>query len=252
MRDMRMMRRCCVLAAFMFTVLSVPSPAQVGKNIRTVLFVKVKPERAGDWSAAIKDYVALVKRSESDQWFTVWEAQSGPDEYAVVWQSARWKELDQDGDPKTKPAAANIAHVFDRLDGDTVSMETWVDELQPDLAVGGKEIPKMVRTGRTRVVQGKMDEVLAILRSDTLPAMKKAGVTEFGVAVARYGTPNSEIHTYAALGGWGDLDSPWGLQKGMSPEDLKAYLAKISPYIVFSQYDMWRFKPELSYVPEAK
>jgi hypothetical protein len=251
MREMRWIRRC-VLAALMLTVLSVSLAAQEAKNIRTVLFVKVKPERAGDWRAAIKEYVTLVKKSESDQWFTVWESQSGPSEYAVVWYSAKWKDLDEDMDPKTKPVAADIAHVFDRLDGDTVSMETQVDEIQPDLSVFGKEIPKMVRTGRTRVVQGKMDEVLAILKSDTFPAMKKAGVSAYGVAVARFGTPSNEIHTFAAIGGWGDLDSPWGVRKGMSEDEYKAYLARISPLIVFSQYDMWRFRPELSYYPEAK
>ncbi|MGA2182595.1 MAG: hypothetical protein ABSH47_06155 [Bryobacteraceae bacterium] len=251
MREMRLIRRCCVLAALMLTVLSVSLPAQ-DKNIRTVLFVKVKPERTGDWKAAVKDYAALMKKSGSDQWFTVWAAQSGPDQYAIVWHAARWKELDEDEDPKTKPVAADIARVIARLDGATVSMETWVDELQPDLRIGSKDVPKMVRTGRIRVASGKMDDVLAILRSDTLPAMKKAGVSEWGVAVARYGTPTNEIHTYAAIGGWADLDAPYGVQKGLSADEYKAYLAKLAPNIVFSEWTMWRFKPDLSYVPEPK
>jgi quinol monooxygenase YgiN len=252
MQEMRLIRRCLVLAALMLTALPVSLLAQDGKNIRTVLFVRLKPERTGDWRAAVKDYAALMKKSGSEEYFTVWASQSGPDEYAVVWNSARWKDLDEEQDPKTKDVAVDIAHVIARLDGATQSLETWVDERQPDLAISGKDVPKFVRTGRTRVVPSKMTEVLEILKSDTVPALKKAGITEFGVYVARYGTPINEIHTYAAIGGWGDLDAPWGIQKALSAEEYKAYLAKITPDLVFSEYDIWRFKPELSYVPEPK
>jgi hypothetical protein len=91
MQEMRLIRRCLVLAALMLTALPVSLLAQDGKNIRTVLFVRLKPERTGDWRAAVKDYAALMKKSGSEEYFTVWASQSGPDEYAVVWNSARWK-----------------------------------------------------------------------------------------------------------------------------------------------------------------
>ena len=32
-------------------------------------------------------------------------------EYAVVFYSSKWKELDQDEDPKTKPVAGELARV---------------------------------------------------------------------------------------------------------------------------------------------
>jgi hypothetical protein len=252
MRDMRLIRRGFMLAALMLTVLSVSLPAQEGRNIRTILFVKVKPDRVGDWRAAAKDFVALKKKAGSDEVFTTWASETGPDEYAIVWHSAKWKELDQEEDPKTKNVIGDLTSLFARLNGATESMETWVDEMQPNLGVSSRDIPKMVRTGRTRVVQGKMDDALAIFKSDIVPAIKKAGVTDFGVAVARYGTPLNEIHTFAGVGAWADFDSPWGLPKALGADGYKAYIAKISPYITFSQFDMWRFKPELSYVPDAK
>ncbi len=253
MREMRLIRCCLVAAALAMTILSVPSPAQQQQgNIRSVLFVKVKTDRVGDWKAAVKDYAALMKKSGVEQGFTVWSAQSGPDEYAVVWYSAKWKELDQNEDPKTKPVAADLARLFARLDGATASLETWVDEIQPDLAIRGKELPKMVRTGRIRVEFGKMNDALALLKSETFPAVKKAGVSAYGVAIARYGTPNNEIHTYSSFNGWADLDEPYGVQKAMSAEEYKAYLAKLRPLIESVEWTMWRFEPDLSYVPESK
>jgi hypothetical protein len=38
----------------------------------------------------------------------------------------------------------------------------------------------------------------------------------------------------------------------MSADAYKAYLAKIRPDVTFTEYDVWRYKPELSFVPEAK
>ena len=253
MREMRLIRCCLVTTALAMTILSVPSPAQEQqRNIRSVLFVKVKADRVGDWKAAVKDYAALMKKAGVEQGFTAWSAQSGPDEYAIVWYSANWKELDQNGDPKIKPVAADLARIIARLQGASASLETWVDEIQPDLVVRSKELPKMVRTGRIRVAYGKTDDVLAIFRSDTLPAMKKAGVSDFGVAIARFGTPNNEIHTYSSFNGWADLDAPYGVQKGMSDEAYKAYQAKLRPIVESIEWTMWRFEPGLSYVPELK
>ncbi|MGB7759831.1 MAG: hypothetical protein WBL61_08385 [Bryobacteraceae bacterium] len=250
---MRLIRCCLAAAALVTTILSVPSPAQQQQgNIRSVLFVKVKSDRVGDWKAAVKDYAALMKKSGVEQGFTVWSAQSGPDEYGVVWYSTKWKELDQDEDPKTKPVAGDLARVMARLDGATASLESWVDEMQPDLAIRSKELPKMVRTGRIRVAFGKTDDVLAILKSYTLPAVQKAGVSAFGVAVARYGTPNNEIHTYSAFNGWADLDEPYGVQKGMSADEYKTYQARLGPLVESIEWTMWRFEPDLSYVPEPK
>src|ERR1035438_9958964 len=178
MREMRLIRCCLVTTALAMTILSVPSPAQEQqRNIRSVLFVKVKADRVGDWKAAVKDYAALMKKAGVEQGFTAWSAQSGPDEYAIVWYSANWKELDQSGDPKIKPVAGDLARIIARLQGASASLETWVDEIQPDLVVRSKELPKMVRTGRIRVAYGKTDDVLAIFRSDTLPAMKKASTS---------------------------------------------------------------------------
>ena len=252
MREMRLIRCCSVAVALAMTIWSVPSPAQEQqRNIRSVLFVKVKTDRVGDWKAALKDYAALMKKAGVEQGFTVWSAQSGPDEYGVVWYSAKWKELDQE-DPKLKPVEADLARVLARLESATASLETWVDEMQPDLVMRSKELPKMVRTGRIRVAFGKTDDLLAIFKSDTLPALQKAGVGAFGVAVARFGTPNNEIHTYSSFDGWADLDAPYGVQKAMSAEEYKAYQAKLRPIVESIEWTMWRFEPDLSYVPEPK
>jgi hypothetical protein len=241
--------RGCLFAAIALTAFCVPSWAQ--GNIRTVLFVKVKMGQEESWKAAVKDYAAVVKKAGSDQGFTVWESQSGPAQHAVVWYSSKWKEIGEQN-PKLKPVEADIARLFARLDTVTDSLDTWIDEMQPDMMISSKAIPPMVRVGRTRVVSGKMDDVKTLFRDTTVPALKKSGATDFGVAVARYGTPSNEFHTYVGLSGWADLDGPIGMEKGMSAAEYKAFLAKVLPLIEGTEWSIWKFEPELSYVPTAK
>lgn len=204
-----------------------------------------------NWKAAVKDYVAVVKKAGSEQGFTVWESQSGPTQHAVVWYSSKWKEIDEQN-PKLKPVEADMARVFARLDATTDSLETWIDEMQPDMMIRSKDVPPMVRVGRTRVLSGKMDEVKALLHDQVVPAVKKSGASDFGVALARFGTPSNELHSYLGLNGWADLDGPVGAEKGMSAAEFKAFQARLLPLIESTEWSMWKFQPELSYVPAGK
>lgn len=245
----RVSLRGCLLAAIALTCFCVPSWAQ--GNIRTILFVKVKMGQDDNWKAAVKDYVAVVKKAGSEQGFTVWESQSGPTQHAVVWYSSKWKEIDEQN-PKLKPVEADMARVFARLDATTDSLETWIDEMQPDMMIRSKDVPPMVRVGRTRVLSGKMDEVKALLHDQVVPAVKKSGASDFGVALARFGTPSNELHSYLGLNGWADLDGPVGAEKGMSAAEFKAFQARLLPLIESTEWSMWKFQPELSYVPAGK
>ena len=241
--------RACLLAALALTTFCAASWAQA--NIRTVLFVKVKMGQEENWKAAVKDYAALVKKAGSDQAFTVWESESGPSEHAVVWYSSKWKQLGEQ-DPKLQSIEADMARMFARLDTVTESLETWIDEMQPDMMISSKVIPPCARVGRTRVVSGKMDDLKALFRDQIVPAMKKSGATDYGVAVARFGTPSNELHSYLGLNGWGDLDGPIGVEKAMSASEFKAFQAKLSPLIESTEWSMWKYEPELSYVLPAK
>ena len=134
----------------------------------------------------------------------------------------------------------------------TESLEYWVDEMQPDMTVRSGNIPPMIRVSRTRVLAGKMDQVKALFLDQVIPADKKSGASDFGFAVARFGTPTNEIHGYLGMKGWGDLDGPIGAQKGMTADEYKAFLAKLQPMIESTEWSIWKFEPELSYLAESK
>jgi hypothetical protein len=238
-----------LIAAIALAAFCIPSWAQ--NNIRTVLFAKVKLGQRDNWRAALKDYAALMKKAGVEQGFTVWDSQTGPPQFAMVSYSSTWAKVGED-DPKLKPVEAELTRIIERLDQTTESLDIWMDEMQPDLVIQSQEIPPMVRIGRTRVVSGKMDELEALFRDEIVPAVKKSGATDFGVAVARYGTPSNEIHSYLGLKGWADLDGPIGTAKGMSADEYKAFQAKLAPLIYSTEWSLYKYQPDLSYVVAPK
>jgi hypothetical protein len=54
------------------------------------------------------------------------------------------------------------------------------------------------------------------------------------------------------LNGWADLDATIGVEKGMSAAEFKGFQAKLQPLIESTEWSMWKFHPELSYIPAAK
>ena len=234
-----------LLAVLALTVFCLPSLAQQG-NLRTILFIRVKLDQEDNWKASVKDYGALVKKAASEQAYTVWESQTGPHMWAVVWYSSTFKQIGQDN-PKLKDSAADLKGLFARLNGQTDSLEYWIDEMQPEFAIRSQVIPAFVRTARVRVLPGKMEEMRALFRDQIVPAVKKSGATDYGVAIARFGTPTNEFHSYLGVSGWADLDGALGAEKGMSASEWKAFQAKAGTVIESTQWDLWKYLSELSY-----
>ncbi len=76
----------------------------------------------------------------------------------MVWYSTKWKEMGEQN-PKLIPAEADMARLFERLDNVTESLVNMDRRDAARVHIRSKEIPAMVRVGRTKVVSGKMDDL---------------------------------------------------------------------------------------------
>ena len=162
----------------------------------------------------------------------MWQALTGLREYVVVSYTAKWVELDQTMDqtmdPKMKDHQADMAGIGMRLSASSEALETEIHPIVPEAtSPRTTEIPKFVRTGRTTVLPGKMNEALELFQNEVVPAWKQGGVTAYGLARVWYGTPTNQIHTFTAISGWADLDGPSPAEKGMGAEAFQKFQAEI-------------------------
>lgn len=240
-------------SAAVLAVLALSAPVWAQTEIRTVMHVRLKPDKGGDFVAAVKELVALETKGGAERGFTIWQALTGPREYVVVSYASKWAELDQTADPKMKAHEGAMAAITARLQACSESLETEIHTMVPELvSPPGKAPPALVRTGRTTVAPGKMDEVLNVFRSELVPAWKKAGVAAYGVYRVRFGAPANQIHTFSALNGWADLDGPSPAAKGLGAEAYSQFMARMGALTLRTEYTIYRFRPELSYMPAAK
>jgi hypothetical protein len=238
----------CAIAAVACAVFAGTAMAQ--GNIRLIIFNKVKLDRIGDFRAAEKDYAALSQKTGSQRGYTVWASLSGDREFAIVRQFSKWDELQFTPDPAMKDTAAAASAIMSRIASCVESSHRWIDEIDPALsAPRGPAIPPFVRTGRTTVAPDKVDEMIALYKSQIVPAMQKAEVKTYGVARARFGTPSNEFHSFIGLQSWAELDGPVGTQRGMSAAEWAAFQAKVSTVVQHTQWDMWTYWADASFVP---
>jgi hypothetical protein len=241
----------CIFAVGVAAALVTPAPAQVG-NIRSVTFYTVKPDRVGDFEAEIKAYNAVLAKGGSTQYGSVWLSLTGPREYALAIYYTKWADLDAGPDPKMKDQAGALARISERIFDCTESRHRKIEEVQPDLSLPPSgEIPKMIRVLVTDVRPDKVNEYLDLVKNEILPAAQKGGLKDYSVAQARYGAPNTEITSVAGLNNWADFDGGFGVEKGLGHDGYQALLVKVRALIVQSQADVYRFQPDLSYLPPA-
>jgi hypothetical protein len=240
----------CMLMALATTLITVAS-AQTG-NIRSITFVSVKPDRIGDFQAELKELHALMKKDNSTRYSSVWVSLTGPREYAIVVYYNKWSELDAGPDAATKEDAADLARLQTRMIDCATSWRRTIEEIQPDLSLPATtEMPTMVRVLTTLIRPEKYNEYLALVKSDVVPAAQKGGAKTYVFAETRYGAPSTQVTSVISMDKWADLDEPMGVEKALGKEGYHALLAKIRPLIVQSEYNEYRFQPELSYLPPA-
>jgi hypothetical protein len=245
-------RRACVLSLGCLALL-LPLPAQQQPLIRSIVRFRLKPDRVNDFNAVMRERAALLKKAGSERYFTVWVAQSGPREVAVVRYHQKWSELGRSRDPKMAESATAMANLTTRMNACVESAERVIDEIVPDNSMPRMgSLPPFIRAGRLLAQPGKVNDVLAVLKEETLPAMKKGGVTTWGVARTRYGAPTNELHTYLGLSGWGDLDQPSPMRKALGEEAYQKYLAKLGPMLTSVEYTIYSLNPEMSHMAPAQ
>ena len=241
----------CVFATITAAALVTSASAQQG-NIQSVTFFTVKPDRAGDFQAAIKELHALYAKAGSTRYSSAWVSLTGPHEYVLASYHQKWADLDAGADPKMKDVAADAARITMRINACIESSRRIIAEVQPDLSVNtATEMPKMIRVLTTEVRPDKYKEYLALVKSDILPAAQKSGLKLYEFSETRYGGPNTQVTSIVAMDSWGDLDGDVGIMKALGKDGYQALLDEVRPLIVQSVVNEYRFLPEISYMSPA-
>ncbi len=221
-------------------------------KVRSVQFATVKADRVGDYLSATKDFTEAVKKAGSERSYSTWVSLSGPREYALVRYHTKWSELDAlpGSDPALKGIAGQLSALNARINATIESSRRVIYVLDHDLSLPLPDAAPqpIAQVLRTWVRPDQLEAYRALVKSDLLPAAKKAGVKRYSVAHVRAGGANQEYNTVSGLDNWAALDGESPIVAGLGGQAAyDKFLAKLRPLVTRTEYEMYRYMPERSY-----
>ncbi len=244
---------CLCIFAIAIAAVALGSPAFAqDANIRSVTFYTVKPDRVGDFQAEIKEYNAILAKAGSTRYSSMWASLTGPNEYVRVQMYSKFADLDSPigTDPKLKDQAADLARIALRIIACTDSSHRSIDVIMPERSLpDSADVPKMIRVLVTQVRPEKVHDYLDLQKNEILPAVQKGGTKSYSFAETRFGVPGPEFVSVTGFNNWADLDDAIGAQKGLGNDGYQALLTKVRALIVQSEYIVYRYEPDVSYLP---
>jgi len=244
-----------LFAATLPLLLTVPALAQQSAqgNIRTITRYRLDGGNGGDFRAAIKEFNEVLRKAGGERYYSMWSSASGPTEMVRVDYYKTWAELDRGVDPKTKEVAGELRSIASRITSKFNLAERVVDEILPQYSLPqSNDMPKMVRVLRTVIKPGQVAAYNAIIEKELMPAVKKSGLKVYMRSQTRFGGPSTEFRSVIPMNGWGDLDGDGPIVKAMGGRaEYDKFLAKIQAFQVESEYNIYRFEKDLSYLPGA-
>src|SRR5262249_929838 len=131
--------------------------------------------------------------------------------------------------------------------------ERVVLQIRRDLSItppANQPPPRMFVGTRIEVKPDKVEEWITLMKSDVLPALRKAGVKSSGVASARLGAPFGTFFISEPIDKAAELDGPSPLETGMGADNFRKFVQKAAPLTSRMQTDTFRVRADLSYVPQ--
>jgi hypothetical protein len=239
---------CAALAAALSPVaLSQEQP------IRTITFHKIKAGEMANHHAAAKELIATLKDSGAPLYWSAWTSLTGDHEIAIVRHFANYAEIDAGvwHDPKYQAHAAKLSSIFSRLENYSESRHRVIETAQDGLVLPYSAAPPaMIRVMRITVKPERVDDFAALMRSDVMPAVKKAGLKFFNISRVAFGAPGHAFSSVAGIGEYATLDAGDPVAKAMGEAGYKAFLAKVRPMVTHYETDLYRYLKDISHLPE--
>jgi len=227
------------------------TPIRAQGTIQSVRFYRVKPDRVADFNAATKQFAETVKKAGSERYYSVWHSLSGNNEYVRVDLYNKYADLDQGPDPKTKEQATTLSGLAVHIGECTESNRRTLSEVLPELSIPlTGELPKMIRVIQTEVKSDKINEYVALIKSEVVPAQKKLGQKFYSVSRISYG--GTGFTSVAGIDKWADLDGGTAIQKASGPEAYQRFLTKLAGLMVHQEINVYALVPDSSYMRQMK
>jgi hypothetical protein len=217
-----------------------------------VTVVKVKPDLLNEWLEFQKnETIPMLKKAGAirrDAWQTGIFGEAGM--YAFVVPIENFNQYDGDNPPLRALGADGARAYAEKNRRFLVSSRTFADQTRPDL---GNEVkmtgpPKLALLSNVRIAFGKGPDYEALVKSDLLPVMRKAGLG-YAVSQTVLGGDINEFTTLIFYDTFADIGKGHPFDRILGPDGFRPLTAKAVGIVTHVERSVVRYVPELSFSP---
>ena len=218
-----------------------------GQDIQHSRRYSIKGGRMAEFTSIIKDLNALYKKAGVPTATLVFQSVTGPETMVVTRYYTKISDaLANRGDAFKGEHEAEYRALNMRLMETVEARTTRVAVRDAELSLGRPNvIPPYIRTIRTEVKPGKVEEMRALVKQWVADGVKPAGITVYNVTQTRMGGPSTEFVSVTGVNALTELDE-LAPRKAMGEAKFNAWMAKRDALITASEVNVLRFRPELS------
>lgn len=242
-------RRQCLsaLAATAATVGTITAQSPEDKNIRSVSRWFVKPERIGDFTSIVKEFNPLFAKGGRKSAASWWRSETGPTEFVVVSDYSKWAEVNT---PEAlKEVQGELAPLRARLRQCIERSQRIISSIMPEYSIRtSRELPSLLAVTKRRIRPEHVEDYLNAVKTDVMPAMKKAEIPMTLLTRTIYGEPGPAFRRATSVKSWASLDEPAPLVAAMGGAAAMQKLnARLAPWIVEVESNIYSHLSELDY-----
>ena len=259
-----MFKRACWALA-LAVLLAVPVVVQAQGDYLDVYFVKVKPEKIGEFNTIAKKVVEANRRNNGDRWVATETMYGEGDTFAFVSTRQDYAQIENAygafmgalQKAYGKEGAEKMLHDWEnclaasrselRLRRRDLSVRAPADAAAELRFIGGSRV---VRTITVHARPGKAAELEALLKETKTAAEQAANTQPVLVSQVIEGSKGTTFYISTFRSSLGGFDKNPTLRNILGEEGFKRHLQEVAECIQSSESALSRFSPELSNPPE--
>lgn len=246
-----MIKRVVLSATFLLMPGTLTFGQSTSPSWLSFLTTRIKPDMRQEYEGYMKEISAAYKKGGAPFRAVTQNAFGDLNEYTSVTQLQNLASLEQPSLLVKALGEDNWAHLSRSLARCSIESQRVAAQARDDLSIR-KATPGTYTYGlvsHTLIAPGHMPDYEGWLKSDYLPALKKAGVEDYWVNRIIYGGNLNEVSAVRWLKSAGDLDNGPILTKAVGAEAAAKINAKAAPFIRSQRLVVMRVRTDLSYLP---
>ncbi len=218
----------------------------------TVTSTQIKPEFRTEYEAVQKEITAAYKKAGVPYRLVVQTLYGDINEYVSIAPLGKFADLDGPSVLVKTLGDAASQKLLKRITGYVLSMHRVTDLAMPDVSIETPGDPgEYAHVAVYHILPGKGAAFTSFLKSDYLPAMKKAGVANLWVSRPIFGGDLDDRVLVRPLHKLAELDAGPLTTKALGPEGAQKLGALQATIVGSVHYSIVRIRTDLSLLPAA-